>query len=98
MRLKRHGSKKNMLLKWLQRGLMLLLPLILSAGCADNSPRSDGSPQTIPALSVSARQPATPPECLPTCSGNLSKETDSWQHTLTTQQLPDDSVKDSTTP
>ncbi|VFS64209.1 Protein of uncharacterised function (DUF2514) [Kluyvera cryocrescens] len=44
------------------------------------------------------RQPQTPEFCLPTCSANLSSETDNWQNTLTGQPKPEGSVNGSTTP
>ena len=51
---------------------------------------------SITPLSALGRQPQTPEFCLPTCSKNLSNETDNWQNTLTGQQKPEGSAKGST--
>lgn len=62
-----------------------LLPSVSSSG-------------TITPLSALGRQPQTPEFCLPTCSANLSRETDNWQSMLTGQPKPEESAKHSTTP
>ena len=53
-------------------------------------------PLSVRACVALGRQPQTPEFCLPTCSANLSSETDSWQSTLTGPPKPDESVKSST--
>lgn len=65
--------------------MLVLLPTLL-VGCSNKLPLSGNNSQTIPPLSVLARQPVTPEYCLPTCSANLSKETYSWQSMLTGPQ------------
>lgn len=62
-----------------------LLPSVSSSG-------------SITPLSALGRQPQTPEFCLPTCSANLSRETDNWQSMLTGQPKPEESAKNSTTP
>ncbi|UIW10250.1 protein of unknown function DUF2514 [Flyfo siphovirus Tbat1_6] len=71
------------------RVLMLPLLLLSLAGCSNSSPQSESSLSIIPALSPLAIQPQTPEFCLPTCSANLSKETDNWQNMLTQQERQD---------
>ncbi|CAS10281.1 lipoprotein precursor [Escherichia coli O127:H6] len=75
--------------------MLLMLPLAL-AGCSNSSLPSVSSSGSITPLSALGRQPQIPEFCLPTCSANLSSETDSWQSTLTGPQKPDESVKSST--
>ncbi len=80
-----------------QRAMMLLmLPLALT-GCSNNSLPSVSSSGSITPLSALGRQPQTPEFCLPTCSANLSRETDNWQSMLTGQPKPEESAKNSTT-
>lgn len=70
-----------------------------SAGrvCSNNSLPSVSSSGSITPLSALGRQPQTPEFCLPTCSANLSRETDNWQSMLTGQPKPEESAKNSTT-
>lgn len=77
--------------------MLLMLPLAL-AGCSNSSLPSVSSSGSITPLSALGRQPQTPEFCLPTCSVNLSRETDNWQSMLTGQPKPEESVKNSTTP
>lgn len=77
--------------------MLLMLPLAL-AGCSNSSLPSVSSSGTITPLSVLGRQPQTPEFCLPTCSANLSRETDNWQSMLTGHPKPEESAKNSTTP
>ena len=67
------------------------------AGCSNNSLPSVSSSGSITPLSALGRQPQTPEFCLPTCSANLSRETDNWQSMLTGQPKPEESAKNSTT-
>lgn len=76
--------------------LTALLPTLLLAACASDSPLSP-VPQapvlvsrqvTLPALPASARQPQTPPECLPSCSSALATELESWASLLTAPTPP----------
>jgi len=61
-------------------GWTLLLLLALLTGCAHDSPRPKPvDAPAIPPLPVAARQPPTPAECQPTCSGALSMLLDSMQ-------------------
>ncbi|EQO28893.1 hypothetical protein G709_03458 [Escherichia coli HVH 33 (4-2174936)] len=76
--------------------MLLMLPLAL-AGCSNNSLPSVSSSGSITPLSALGRQPQTPEFCLPTCSANLSRETDNWQSMLTGQPKPEESAKNSTT-
>lgn len=73
------------------------VPLAL-AGCSNSSLPSVSSSGSITPLSALGRQPQTPEFCLPTCSANLSRETDNWQSMLTGQPKPEESAKNSTTP
>ena len=75
--------------------MLLMLPLAL-AGCSNSSLPSVSSSGSITPLSALGRQPQTPEFCLPTCSANLSSETDSWQSTLTGHQKPEGYAKGST--
>ena len=68
------------------RAMMPLMLLLSLAGCSNNSQISAGSSSDIPPLSPLAIQPQKPEFCSPTCSANLSKETDNWQITLTGQE------------
>lgn len=74
--------------------MLLMLPLAL-AGCSNSSLPSVSSSGTITPLSALGRQPQTPEFCLPTCSANLSSETDNWQSTLIGPPKPEESVKSS---
>ncbi len=76
--------------------MLLMLPLAL-AGCSNNSLPSVSSSGSITPLSALGHQPQTPEFCLPTCSANLSRETDNWQSMLTGQPKPEESAKNSTT-
>lgn len=67
-----------------------------AGGCSSSSLPSVSSSGSITPLSALGRQPQTPEFCLPTCSKNLSKETDNWQNTLTGHPKQEESVKDST--
>lgn len=59
--------------------MLLLLPLLLT-GCA--SKLRDCLPSTPEPLPPGAQQEATPAECLPSCSTNLSNELDAWRRSL----------------
>ncbi|EXF95816.1 hypothetical protein HK44_020760 [Pseudomonas fluorescens HK44] len=65
--------------------LMLLLPTLLLAGCANQpqswSPLPVAAP-AIPELPPQARQQPTPAICSPSCSTNLSSEIGNWQKSL----------------
>jgi hypothetical protein len=79
--------------KW--RSAMLLLPLLLLAGCPASLPLSPPrhvEPPAIPPLPATARQPQTPSECLPTCSAGLTKLRESWRQQLTLPASPASSV------
>ena len=76
--------------------LTALLPLLLLAACANDSPLSP-VPQVpvlvskqiqIPELPESAKQPTPPPECLPTCSNALMTERERWLGLLTPPTPP----------
>ncbi len=68
------------------------------AGCSNSSLPSVSSSGSITPLSALGRQPQTPEFCLPTCSANLSRETDNWQSMLTGQPKQEESAKNSMTP
>ena len=59
--------------------LTLTASALLLIGCGCDSPllKPTQGP-LIPPLPAQARQPATPPECLPTCSASVSIALDSW--------------------
>ncbi len=71
--------------------MLTLLAWLLSA-CASVSqpslPPLDVRPPAIPRLPSAARQPKTPPECLPTCSAGVSREFDSWLTSPTNAAQP----------
>ena len=76
--------------------LTALLPPLLLAACANDSPLSP-VPQVplivsrqiqIPALPQSAKQTTPPPECLPTCSNALMTERERWLILLTAPTPP----------
>lgn len=71
----------------------MLLALLCSA-CASNSPPLP----SVPPLPPQARQPLTPPQCLPTCSANVRSDFERWLNTLTGQPEPDKPAKPATTP
>lgn len=65
---------------------MLLLPLLLVAGCASPRlplPPAVVAPPRIPPLPQEARQPPTPAWCSPTCSDGWRREAETWQSLLT---------------
>lgn len=70
---------------------LMLLPMLLTLlGCEGNL-RTTPPASDIPPLSAQARQPATPSECLPTCSAALMNERGNWRNSLTlptSQALP----------
>ena len=73
--------------------LTLLSLTLLLAGCASESRHSLPPPEVvppaaIPRLAQQARQPKTPPECLPTCSAGASREFDSWLSSPTSAAPP----------
>lgn len=75
----------------------MLLPLLL-LGCGHASPLlKPTAGAQIPPLPVQARQPASPPECLPTCSANARSEFERWLTTLTGQPEQDKPAKPATT-
>ena len=76
------------------------LLMLLLAGCASVSqPLSPPpvSPPAIPALPLAARQPKTPPECLPTCSDGARQEFESWLASPTSAAAPANSASAPTT-
>ncbi len=78
----------------------LLLSLLLS-GCAASLPPLPPvvvKEAAIPPLAPEARQPATPSECLPTCSAALTVERESWLNTLTAPELQAKPASAPTTP
>lgn len=79
--------------------LTLIVPMLLLVGCSNGSTVYLPTPAPkIPALPKEARQPEKPSICLPTCSKNLSNETDSWLTTPTKPVVLDPPVKKPTTP
>lgn len=76
--------------------LTALLPTLLLAACASDSPLSPvpqvplivSRQMTPPALPASAQQPTPPPECLPTCSNTLMTERERWLILLTAPTPP----------
>ena len=79
--------------------IVLLLVLWLS-GCATPPaplPPLPVKSVQIPALPSYARQPAPPPECLPTCESGLTKERESWLNLLQTLIWPAEPASVSTT-
>ena len=64
---------------------LALLLLWLLAGCETQPtqpPIVPAKPVRLAPLPSYARQPAMPPECLPTCLDGLTKERESWQTRL----------------
>lgn len=76
---------------WKQLLIVSMLAALV-AGCSSSSLPSVSSSGSITPLSALGRQPQKPEFCLPTCSKNLSNETDNWQNTLTGQPKPEESV------
>ena len=61
---------------WIKRLLMPVLLGLLVSGCATVSPSLPPpvvQPPAIPTLPMQARQPKSPPICLPTCSAGLTR-------------------------
>lgn len=78
--------------------MLMLLPLWLH-GCAHDSPLSRPAPAPlIPPLPAQARQPATIPECSPTCSRGLTSARESWLRMLTPPGSPASPASGPTTP
>ncbi len=77
--------------------LMLLLPLLLSAGCAlpPKPPLVVAVP--VPPLPPAARQPAPPEICVPTCSAGLVRLLSELQSMLTAAAPPASSASAATT-
>ena len=77
---------------------------LLSAACASNSTPSPSATVLslgqvqIPPLPDSSRQPATPSECLPTCSAALIDERESWLPLLMPLMPQDSPASGTTTP
>ena len=74
-----------------RRALLLSLLSLLVVGCASHSTRP--RPLVVPSLVIqplpaSARQPAQPPQCLPSCSANAQIDALSWRDTLTKPAPP----------
>lgn len=86
---------------WRKLALTLTLPALLLSACAPVHPPSPPlvvQPPAIPPLPATAKQPATPPQCLPTCSANLASVLDSWLNTPTAPAQPASSAKPATAP
>lgn len=68
----------------------LLLIALLSACATPPAPLPPVvvPPPEIPALPQAARQPPTPPWCLPTCSDGWRREVESWQRSLMSVASP----------
>lgn len=80
--------------------LMPLALLMLLAACASGSPTylpAAAKPPAIPPLSQSARQPKTPPECLPSCSAGVEREFSSWLSSPTAVAPPGQAASAATT-
>ena len=69
-------------LKPLKPALMLMLPLLLIAGCGTRSVLIKPSTQSLPAQAKVSQVP-TPSECLPTCSAGWAKLVNESADTLT---------------
>ena len=72
----------------LMRAALVLLPMLLAAGCASKSPALLPMPKPVqlPALPEQARQvqqDQLPLICLPSCTAGLMKLRDSWLQSLT---------------
>lgn len=82
-----------------RRSVMLLLPTLLLMACASKPAFSPApvAPPAIPPLPLAARQPATEPVCLPTCSASLQRALTNWQSRLTAPALPASSASQPTT-
>ncbi|QTP32830.1 hypothetical protein B7759_01408 [Burkholderia glumae] len=78
------------------RSAMLLPLVLLLTACASKFQPSCPAP-SIPPLPPEARQPATPSECLPTCSKALMSARESWQKSLTSEASPASSANAITT-
>lgn len=77
--------------------LMLLLPVLLLAGCKLNSLPIVVEPARIPPLTQEARQPEPPKECSPTCSAGLTKLRTELLNSLTSRESPALPASSSTT-
>ena len=71
----------------LMRAALVLLPMLLAAGCASKSPASlpPAKPVSLPALPEQARQlpqDQLPSICWPSCTQGLTKLRDSWLQSL----------------
>lgn len=82
------------------RSATLLLPVLLLTACASKpflSPEPV-APPSAPPLPLAARQPATDPICLPTCSAALQSALTGWRSRLTAPASPASSASAPTTP
>lgn len=80
--------------------VLALLAVWLLSGCVTPQPPLPPEPVRsvqLPPLPTFARQPATPSECLPTCSDALTSERAYWQTLLTGDTSPAAPASASTT-
>ena len=92
-RVRKNAAGKPKLIESLERpmtkrnkpALMLLLLTSVLTACSNKSPDYSPAvaPPAVPSLPKEARQPETPPYCLPTCSAGWSRQVESWQKRLT---------------
>lgn len=78
----------------------MLLPLVLLLMACASKPAvlpAPVAPPAIPPLPLAARQPATEPVCLPTCSASLQRALTNWQSRLTAPASPASSANEPTT-
>lgn len=73
-----------------RRAVMLLLPLVLLAGCVS---RQASLPPAwlpaLPALPPSARQESMPAQCSPTCLQRWNQQAEGWRKSLQEAGLAD---------
>lgn len=81
---------------------LLIAPLLMLQACAFTGPPAPLPPvpvqaAKIPPLPATARQPATPDSCLPSCSRQLTSERENWLRSLTVPTPPGASASSVTT-
>jgi len=76
--------------------LLVLVSAWLLSGCAAPSPARVSS--SIPPLPAQARQPPTPPECVPSCSTKLIADYERLRQSLTSAGPPEQPASSPTTP
>lgn len=87
----RKPALTNPLLRSLLPALMALAFVMLSSGCATNSPPSPPqvvAPPSLPPLPATARQPTPPAICSPTCASGLMQLRKELLDSLTQPLLP----------